>query len=155
MYDRGILNSKTRAELRAIATEEFGLKKVKVKELKDNLVNAIMQAQRSSNSSKPASQKTVESPKAATTPFNTLNAFLESDKTGNNYTNTVTVSCGSSTGNYPVIGRKVSEVSVFLKEALNISVDSKPLVNGKEVTESYVLQNKDELEFVAVAGRKG
>lgn len=154
MYDRSILESKTRAELREIATGEYGLK-VKVKEVKTNLVNAIMQAQRSSgNASKGKVTSTTSTPKS-TGPLRTLSASLDSEKFGSAYTNTITVSCGAASGNYPVVGKKISEVSIFLKEALNISVDSKPLVNGTEVGESYVLQNKDVLEFVAKAGRKG
>jgi len=153
MYDRSILESKTRAELREIATEEFGLK-VKVKEVKTNLVNAIIQAQRSRPGTTAKTATSQAAPKS-TGPLNTLSATLDSDKSGSRYTNTITVSCGAASGNYPVVGKKVSEVAVFLKEALNISVDSRPVVNGQEVSESYVLQNKDVLEFVATAGRKG
>lgn len=66
------------------------------------------------------------------------------------------VSCGASSGRFPgLVGRKVSEVSNFLEEALNIDLDSVPFVNGEEVSMDYVLKEGDTVEFVKRAGRKG
>lgn len=152
MYDKSALEAKTIRELKEIAT---GLKlKFKVKEVKANLIAAIISAQRSaprsgSGSSKPAANAT------SSKPLTSVSATLESEKEGGRYTNTILVSCGASSGNFPVVGKRISEVASFLKDALNISIDSQPIVNGNEVSESYVLGNKDVLEFVAKAGRKG
>ena len=152
MYDKSALEAKTVRELKEIATE---LKlKFRSKEVKPNLIAAIISAQRSSSRTSGASSKPAANV-ASSKPLTSVQATLESEKDGGRFTNTILVSCGASTGNFPVVGKRISEVASFLKDALNISIDSQPLVNGNEVSESYVLGNKDVLEFVAKAGRKG
>jgi hypothetical protein len=151
MYDKSALEAKTVRELKEIATD---LKlKFRSKEVKPNLIAAIISAQRSSSRSGSASKPAANV--ASSKPLSSVQATLESEKEGGRYTNTILVSCGASTGNFPVVGKRISEVASFLKDALNISIDSQPLVNGNEVSESYILGNKDVLEFVAKAGRKG
>ena len=72
------------------------------------------------------------------------------------FSTTIYVSCGASSGRFPgLVGRKVSEVSNFLEEALNIDLNSVPFVNGEEASMDYVLKEGDTVEFVKQAGRKG
>jgi len=69
---------------------------------------------------------------------------------------TVHVSCGASAGNFSVIGKTVGQAGEYLKEVLNVGSNMpRALVNGKEVTLSYVLQEGDNLEFLKGSGRKG
>lgn len=73
----------------------------------------------------------------------------------NRTTTTVHVSCGASSGSFPVIGRSVREVGDFLREVLNVDRLSTGLVNGAEVNGDYVLKQGDNLEFLKPAGKKG
>jgi len=74
---------------------------------------------------------------------------------GQKTTTTIHVSCGASSGAFPVQGKSVREVGEFLREVLNLDRLSTGLVNGKEVDANYVLKNGDRLEFLKPAGRKG
>lgn len=74
---------------------------------------------------------------------------------GSKTTTTIHVSCGASSGNFPVAGRTVGQVGDFLREVLNVDKLSTGLVNGKEVSPDYVLKSGDSLEFLKPAGRKG
>ena len=76
-------------------------------------------------------------------------------KPGDRLSTTVQVSCGASTGRFPVAGRAVAEVGEFLREVLNVDKLSTGLVNGKEVSSDYKLQVGDTLEFLKPAGKKG
>jgi hypothetical protein len=67
----------------------------------------------------------------------------------------VQVSCGASSGEYPVVGKKVGAVAEFLREVLNVPSTPKMLVNGKVVVSSYVLKDTDNVEFMKPSGRKG
>ena len=68
---------------------------------------------------------------------------------------TIQVSCGASSGAFPVEGKNVREVGEFLREVLNVDKLSTGLVNGKEVQGDYVLKSGDNLEFMKPSGRKG
>jgi len=68
---------------------------------------------------------------------------------------TIQVSCGASTGRFPVTGRSVAEVGEFLREVLNVDKLSSGLINGKEVPADYILKAGDNLEFLKPAGKKG
>jgi len=68
---------------------------------------------------------------------------------------TIQVSCGASSGAFPVVGRSVAEVGEFLREVLNVDKLSTGLVNGKEVAGDYKLKAGDNLEFLKPAGKKG
>ena len=68
---------------------------------------------------------------------------------------TVQVSCGASSGRFPVVGRSLAEVGEFLREVLNVSKLSTGMVNGKEQEGSYVLKDGDVVEFLKPAGKKG
>jgi len=74
---------------------------------------------------------------------------------GQKATTTIQVSCGASSGAFPVVGRTVREVGDFLREILNVDQLSTGLVNSKEVGADYVLKAGDMLEFLKPAGKKG
>jgi hypothetical protein len=74
---------------------------------------------------------------------------------GQKTTTTIRVSCGASSGAFPVVGKTVAEVGEFLREVLNVDKLSTGLVNGKEVAGDYELRVGDNLEFMKPAGRKG
>ena len=74
---------------------------------------------------------------------------------GHRTTTTIHVSCGASSGNFPVVGRTVKTVGEFLREVLNVDQLSTGLVNGREVGADYVLKEGDNLEFLKPAGKKG
>lgn len=67
----------------------------------------------------------------------------------------IKVSCGASSGRFPVVGKEVAAVSAFLSEVLNIDATADPIVNGEEVDGDYTLNDGDTLEFTKRAGRKG
>ena len=74
---------------------------------------------------------------------------------GSKTTTTIRVTCGASTGAFPVEGKTVGEVGEFLREVLNVDKLSTGLVNGKEVPGDYELKTGDSLEFMKPSGRKG
>jgi hypothetical protein len=74
---------------------------------------------------------------------------------GHKTTTTIRVTCGASTGNFPVEGKTVGEVGEFLREVLNVDKLSTGLVNGAEVDPDYELKQGDSLEFLKPAGKKG
>jgi len=74
---------------------------------------------------------------------------------GQKTTTTIQVSCGASSGSFPVAGRSVKEVGDFLREVLNVDRLSTGLVNGKEVDGDSILKPGDTLEFLKPAGKKG
>ena len=74
---------------------------------------------------------------------------------GHRVSTTIQVSCGASSGRFPVVGKTIAEVGEFLREVLNVSTLSTGLVNGKEVPGNTVLKEGDVLEFLKPAGRKG
>ncbi|MFW9871826.1 MAG: hypothetical protein ACFFG0_01905 [Candidatus Thorarchaeota archaeon] len=77
------------------------------------------------------------------------------NKFGEKTSTTIQVSCGASSGAFPVEGRTVKEVGEFLREVLNVDKLSTGLVNGKEVSADYKLKAGDALEFLKPAGKKG
>jgi len=74
---------------------------------------------------------------------------------GQRTTTTIHVSCGASSGNFPVAGRTVKQVGEFLREVLNVDQLSTGLVNGRESGADYILKEGDTLEFLKPAGKKG
>ncbi len=74
---------------------------------------------------------------------------------GHKTSTTIQVSCGASSGRFPVVGRTLAEVGEFLREVLNVSKLSTGMVNGKEAEGSYVVADGDVIEFLKPAGKKG
>lgn len=69
---------------------------------------------------------------------------------------TVTISSGSMTNNYPVVGKSIYEVEKTLGQILNVNPYARiVLVNGEEVTNEYIIQEGDVVEFVNEAYDKG
>jgi len=52
-------------------------------------------------------------------------------------------------------GITVGEARVNYKEILNIADESEIILNGDRVTDEYILQENDSLEFIQKAGDKG
>ena len=141
-YNREDLYDKTVAELREMCIQR-GISGMS-KKRKDEIVDALLFYNTPSQS------------KEAVEPLKEINAELDIEVNGpKNYNTTVRVSCGAASGNFPVVGRTVGAVSEILREVLNVDRMSSGVVNGKSVSDSYVLKNNDALEFVKPAGRKG
>jgi hypothetical protein len=69
---------------------------------------------------------------------------------------TVTISSGSMSNNYPVVGKSIYEVEKLLGQVLNVNPYARiVLVNGEEVTNDYIIQENDVIEFVNEAYDKG
>jgi hypothetical protein len=69
---------------------------------------------------------------------------------------TVTISSGSMSNNYPVVGKSIYEVEKLLGQILNVNPYARiVLVNGEEVTNDYIIQEGDVVEFVNEAYDKG
>jgi len=141
------LEEMTRVDLRDIA-ESYGIK-FKSKEIKDNMISMIIKAQKEESTE---ASPVVENKSIKITSLNTTFHSKEDDGYDQPM---ITVSSGASSGNYPVVGKKVCEVASFFTEILNISPAAKAIVNGKEVSEEYILEKYDTLEFTVQAGRKG
>lgn len=81
-----------------------------------------------------------------------LHSVLQKDET---YKTLVSVSCGASSSNYPVVGKSVGYVKGIYREILNIDVSAIGVVNGKDIKDEYILKSGDILEFIRKAGSKG
>jgi hypothetical protein len=155
VYSREDLNSMTSKGLKKMAFRQLGISGLS-KESKDVVVDAIIAHQDGGAVVAPKKAKA-----AASGPIQGLNfsgSSILSNKSapfGQKTTTTIHVSCGASSGAFPVQGKTVREVGEFLREVLNVDRLSTGLVNGKEVDASYVLKNGDRLEFLKPAGRKG
>lgn len=156
-FTREELEAKNAKELKRMCVYELDIPGM-TKKPKPVVINAIMEkfgrgSGGSASISKPAA--------AGAAPLTALEGTFTShlDKPGavfgNRNTTTIRVSNGASSGNFPVSGRKVSEVSELLREVLNVDRMSNGLVNGKPVDSDYVLKDGDTLEFMKPAGKKG
>lgn len=65
------------------------------------------------------------------------------------------VSYGVNTLSSPLEGRTVSQVRLMLNQTFNIPDDTLATVNGRSVSEDYVLGKGDEVDFVKALGTKG
>ncbi len=150
-FTKADLEAKTSKDLKRMCVDELGIVGV-TKKPKDDVINAILAqykgAGKATIAKKPEkitgiefkAQSTLTKPSA---PF------------GSKTTTTIHVSCGASSGNFPVAGKTVKDVGDFLREVLNVDRLSTGLVNGKEVGADYVLKNGDSLEYLKPAGKKG
>lgn len=69
---------------------------------------------------------------------------------------TVTISSGSMSNSYPVVGKSIYEVEKLLGQVLNVNPYARiVLVNGEEVTNDYIITEGDVVEFVNEAYDKG
>lgn len=159
VYSREDLNSMTAKDLKRMAFQQLNISGLS-KQPKDAVVDSIIAHQDRSGASVTAT-KAPKAQAAAAGPIQGVNFTGESVLTnksaafGNKTTTTIHVSCGASSGSFPVTGKTVHEVGEFLREVLNVDRLSTGLVNGKEVDASYVLKSGDRLEFLKPAGRKG
>jgi len=150
-FTREALQAKTAKDLKRMCVDELGIVGV-TKQPKDDVINAIMaqyggaakttiaKVDKKVTGIEFSGQSTLTKPEA---PF------------GSRTTTTIHVSCGASSGNFPVTGKTVKDVGDFLREVLNVDRLSTGLVNGKEVGADYVLKSGDNLEFLKPAGKKG
>lgn len=62
---------------------------------------------------------------------------------------------GANEAYLDLTGKTVASVRKSLREAFNISVDAEATVDGKAVSEDFILAGAQDLEFVKEAGEKG
>jgi len=74
---------------------------------------------------------------------------------GHKYIDMNKIVSGVNTLDANLAGSSVASVRGMLSQPLNIDGASKPVVNGEQVSEDYVLEANDELEFVKASGEKG
>jgi len=152
-FTRETLEAKTAVELKRMCVDELAIPGM-TKKAKDVVVSAILDkfgapsAPKAKAAAKPAAMAGVafEAQSVLTKPGAPF---------GSKTSTTIQVSCGASSGNFPVAGRSVKEVGDFLREVLNVDKLSTGLVNGKEVGAEYVLKPGDTLEYLKPAGKKG
>lgn len=153
-YAEELRDEYTRAELRDMCddldiTKDINGNNITTKTLHETLVQTVIEKLKKDEESQNSS---VESDGY----IPSINAGVSSyfDGEGKEVTS-IYVSCGAASGNFPVVGKNVSEVSELLSEILNIDKLSEPVVNGEQVGLSYTLKSDDVLEFVKLSGKKG
>jgi len=156
-YKRETLEAKTSKDLKAMCVHELNIPGVTKKD-KGTVIDAIMAKYGRKTKAKVAKKAVV---KKGTGPLTGLSFSANSQLTnksapfGSRTTTTVHVSCGASSGNFPVSGKTVQEVGDFLREILNVDKLSTGLVNGQAVAADYIIKTGDNLEFLKPAGKKG
>jgi len=153
-FTREQLEAKTAKELKNMCVYELALPGLTKKD-KETVIQAILAKYGSGKAT--ISKPTAEAPSKITgVEFQAQSTLTKpSAPFGHKTTTTIQVSCGASSGAFPVAGRSVKEVGEFLREVLNVDKLSTGLVNGKEIPADYVLQPGDNLEFLKPAGKKG
>ena len=160
-FKRETLEAKTVRELRQLVVK-MGIVGY-TKKTKSVIIDAIMMKQGHDEAPaaiSPAAAKDLDGVEA-TKDLDGVEATFQSSITkpslskGDRLSTTLQVSCGASSGRFPVTGRSVAEVGDFLREVLNVDKLSTGLVNGKEVDGNYKLKSGDTLEFLKPAGKKG
>lgn len=153
-YKRETLENKTVRELRQLVVKLGIVGKSKLP--KTMIIDAIMERHGVAGGGSAAI-----SPKAAegklTGVEGTFQSTLQKPDApfGFKTSTTIQVSCGASSGRFPVAGKTLAEVGEFLREVLNVSKLSTGLVNGKQEDGSYVIKDGDTVEFLKPAGKKG
>jgi hypothetical protein len=150
-YTRETLNAKTAVELKRLCVDELAIPGM-TKKPKNVVIDAIL-----------AKFGASEGATAAATSAGMTGVSFQAQSVltkpgaefGQRTSTTIQVSCGASSGNFPVAGRSVKEVGEFLREVLNVDKLSTGLVNGGNVTSDYILKPGDTLEFLKPAGKKG
>jgi hypothetical protein len=150
-FNRAELEEKTKDQLVRLCVDELGIVGI-TKKPKEDIVNGIL-ALYGADAATVA--KDVKGPVTGIEFTGQSTLTKPGAPFGQRATTTIHVSCGASSGNFPVEGKTVKEVGDFLREVLNVDRLSTGLVNGKEVGADYILQNGDNLEFLKPAGKKG
>lgn len=156
MYTHDSLKEKTNAELRQIATMEFGITGVS-KKRKDVIIDKILVAQGSQGSQESANIESTPSNKPLTgIEFNTVAKTTQpSAKKGEKTEMWCRISSGATSQQFDVAGYTIADVMDYMKEVLNVNKTSTPIVNGGEAKYDYVIQAGDNIEFIKPAGTKG
>ena len=150
-FNRSDLEAKTSKELKRMCVDELSIVGV-TKKPKDDVINAIM----AQFGGKSGGASIAKDTKVTGIEFSGQSTLTKPGAPfGSRTTTTIHVSCGASSGNFPVAGKTVKDVGDFLREVLNVDRLSTGLVNGKEVGADYVLKDGDNLEFLKPAGKKG
>ena len=155
------LNERTRVELR----EMCAVRNIHVntKTTKDVLISKLIESMQSSESGTttssaptPCSEPAPAVASPSNAPISNVKSKVDSYVTpSNTFKSFVRVSCGAASDNFQVVGKTVTKVAEFLREALNIDEKAQPIVNGESVSPSYVLKEGDTVEYVKLAGKKG
>ena len=159
-YTRDQLESMTVRDLKDMCAYELDMPGYS-KKPKHSVIDDILSRYGTKSAKASVGSKASVGPKVAVGPMTGVEFGAESIMTkpgesfGARISTTIHVSCGATSGNFPVVGRTISAVGEFLREVLNVDKLSTGLVNGKEVSPDYVLKNGDNLEFLKPAGRKG
>jgi len=156
-YKRETLEGKTVRDLRQLVVK-LGIPG-QTKKPKGVIIDAILAKYGEAGGS--TASITNDGPSRVAGPMSGISAQFQSSVTKpglpkrDRLSTTIQVSCGASSGAFPVVGRQVAEVGEFLREVLNVDKLSTGLVNGKEVSGDYTLKAGDNLEFLKPAGKKG
>lgn len=155
VYTREQLEGMNAKQLKRMAFQQLGLSGLS-KKPKAEVVDAVIAYQDGGKMASVAPAKPASSGALKGVQFTGRSVLTApSAPFGQRTTTTIHVSCGASSGEFPVAGKTVREVGDFLREVLNVDRLSTGLVNGKEVDGGYILQSGDRLEFLKPAGRKG
>lgn len=72
-----------------------------------------------------------------------------------NVSSKISVSCGGSGNEFPVVGNKVDDIATLLREVLNIPENAIATIDGVKVNNDYVVKEGDTLDFEQHAEVKG
>lgn len=164
-FTREELEERTAKDLKRLCVDELGLVGMS-KKPKDEVVSAILDnfsmAPKGGAVDAPAAIAPLKGPSTSNATEITGIEFAArsimtkpSAPKGGKTTTTIHVSCGASSGNFPVSGKTVKEVGDFLREVLNVDELSTGIVNGNAVDADYKLKEGDNLEYLKPAGKKG
>lgn len=151
------METMTSKELKRICIDDYGIVGVS-KKPKEVVIEAILAYYRSKDRVSETQSRPAEAAPSRLSglEFQGKSVVTKPDQDfGSRTTTTIHVSCGASSGNFPVAGRTVLEIGEFLREVLNVDRFSTGLVNGAEVSGDYVMQPGDHLEFLKPASKKG
>jgi len=163
-FTREELEERTAKDLKRLCVDELGLVGMS-KKPKDEVVSAILNnfaMAPKGEGDAPATIAPLKGPSTSNAKEITGIEFAArsimtkpSARKGDKTTTTIHVSCGASSGNFPVAGKTVKEVGDFLREVLNVDELSTGIVNGNAVDADYKLKEGDNLEYLKPAGKKG
>lgn len=164
-FTREELEERTAKDLKRLCIDELGLVGMS-KTPKEHVINKILEnfsmAPKGSDAPVPAAVASLKGPTSSNAKEITGIEFAArsimtkpSARKGDKTTTTIHVSCGASSGNFPVAGKTVKEVGDFLREVLNVDELSTGIVNGNAVDADYKLKDGDNLEYLKPAGKKG